>query len=679
MVPTREIYWNIEHHTLLYAFFAIALAIFSYGMYRRARLWFTGQKEDTFSHLSRRLVFTAWTVISHRNILMEVRPGIIHALIFFSFTALFIGTCLVALQLHLGWPILYGDFYLYYSLLLDIFGALFITGILLATIRRYLFEQRFFKNRWDDAIILGLLFSILLTGFLIEGARIAATTPAWGGYSPVGYAFSRILVTIFSEPHSIQNGTQADTLSRMHRILWWLHMTLAMGFIAYIPYSKLLHILTSPLNILLHSTLPKGALKPLAIKEEDIETGALETHVFGVLSPKDFTWKQLLDVDACMRCGRCDSQCPATLAEKPLMPQKIILDIKSQMEEDEDMKERLVGGKISEAEIWACTTCLACVEHCPVYIEHLQKIIDLRRGPGLMEGKYPAEITRTIKNLQSQKNPYGLSNERREDWMQGIDVKRLSDSDNNRPKTLFWVGCAGAFDDRNQRVTRAFAKILKEMGLDFGVLGGEEICCGDPLRRFGNEADFQQLVRQNIKIFEKHNVKEIVTCCPHCFNTLKNEYPQFGGNFFDVLHHTEFISAKSSNQIKDLLNKKAGTNRSGKTVTYHDPCYLGRHNDIYDEPREILKPLPNIGLLKEMERSRDRSFCCGGGGGHMWMEQRVGGKNINEMRTDQALETGAETIVTACPYCLTMLSNGLKARDREDVKVLDIAEVLAGS
>ena len=667
MVPTREIYWNIDHHTLLYAVFAFALAIFSYGIYRRARLWFNGQKEDTFGQISRRLLFTLRNIVSHRGILREIRPGIIHALMFFGFTALFIGTCLVAIQVHLGWPILYGNFYLYYSLSLDVFGALFVVGILLAAVRRYLFEQKFLRNTRDDAVILGLLFSILLTGFMVEGARIAVTSPPWSEYSPVGYIFSKLLVAAVSKSQGTQTCTAA-AISTLHRTIWWIHMTLAMGFIAYIPYSKLLHLFTAPLNIFLHSTRPKGALKPLAL--EDVEAKTLETRVFGVLSPKDFTWKQLLDVDACMRCGRCDSQCPATIAEKPLKPQKIILDIRSQMEDD--MQGRLPGGKISDAEIWACTTCRACVEHCPVNIEHLQKIIDMRRGPGLMEGKYPAEVTRTIKNIQSQKNPYGLGNEQREDWMRGLDIKRLSDGDG---AILFWVGCAGAFDNRNQQTTRAFVRLLKEMEIDFCVLGREEMCCGDPLRRVGNEMDFQPLVKQNIAVFKKYNVKDIVTCCPHCFNTLKNEYPQFGGNF-NVLHHTELIS-KNGNRIKDLLNKKTRANLSDKTITYHDPCYLGRQNDVYEGPRELLRLLPDT-ELREMERSRDRSFCCGGGGGHMWMEQRIG-KNINEMRADQALETGADIIATACPYCLTMLSNGLKARDREDVKVLDIIEVLAGS
>ncbi len=682
MLPTREIYWNVEHHTLLYAVFAVALAVFLYGMYRRVRLWSAGQKEDPFGEFFDRLKFVSWAVIRQRKILRERTPGIIHLFIFYGFAALFIGTCLVALQIHLGWKILYGDFYLYYSLALDVSGLLFMAGVLLAVHRRYLSDEDSLKpeNRREDVVILGLLLVILITGFLVEGARIAATQPAWAGYSPVGYAYSILIMAVFSE------GSETDTLERLrtiHCALWWIHMILAMAFIAYIPYSKLLHIFTAPLNVLLHSTLPDGALRPLDLEnldaKADAETAADETRVFGVLRPEDFTWKQLLDVDACMRCGRCDSKCPATLAEKPLRPQKIILDIRSQMEED--VSGRLPGGKISNEEIWACTTCRACVRHCPVNIEHLQKIIDLRRGPGLMEGKYPAEVIRTMKNISSQKNPYGLGREQREDWMEGLDIKRLpdtnTDNDNKEPVTLFWVGCAGAFDDRNRRVTRAFAKILKKLKTDFYVLGNEEPCCGDPLRRFGDEMGYQQLVKQNIELLKKYKVKDIVTCCPHCFNTLKNEYPQFGGDF-NVQHHVEFI-AEHADLIKDSLNLSLNLNKevvsglAGKTVTYHDPCYLGRHNIIYNEPREILGLVPGI-ETKEMELRMCRSFCCGGGGGHMWMEQKVG-RNINEMRTDQALDTGADVIATACPYCLTMLSNGLKTKNREDVKVMDIAEI----
>lgn len=663
MVPSREVFWNIPHHSLMYALFALCLIFFCYGFYRRLKLWFSGKEEGPISHLSRRLLTTAWVIFSHKNVLMEIRPGIIHASIFFGFVALFIGTCIINLQVHLKWHILYGDFYLYYSLILDIFGALMLLGILLASIMRYFFKHRHIKNIGDDAVILGLLFSIISTGFLIEGSRIAVAEPPWERFSPVGYATATVIKNLLSPEGP--SPTDLKAITRMHALLWWFHLVLAMGFIAYIPYSKLIHIFTGPLNIFLHSARPKGALKPLDL--EDMREETLEGGVFGALSPKDFSWKQLLDGDACTRCGRCDNQCPATLAEKPLKPQKIILDVKAQMEED--MNRRLMGGRINAEEVWACTTCRACEEHCPLFIEHLQKIIDLRRGPGLTEGKYPGEILRTIKNIKAQKNPYGLAKEGREDWMRGLDIKKLSEDP--KANILFWVGCSSAFDDRNQKVVLNFANLLKRMGIDFGVLGREEKCCGDPLRRVGNEMDFQLLARENIETLRKYNTREIVTCCPHCFNTLKNEYPQFGGDF-KVWHHTEFLYRNKA-FVQSLVSEKGNK----KTITYHDPCYLGRHNDIYDVPRHLLGLLPKANL-REMGRSRNRSFCCGGGGGHMWMEQKIG-KNINEMRIDQALETRPDIIATACPFCLTMLTNGLKAKGVEGVEILDIIEILEGT
>ncbi|HHT9140096.1 MAG TPA: (Fe-S)-binding protein [Candidatus Tripitaka californicus] len=663
MTPTREIFWNVVHHQWMYALFALSLVFFLYGLYRRYLLWSKGRPET--GPLTKDLGRALWLIFSHKEILSERWPGVIHGLIFFGFLVLFIGTCLVAVQVHLHWPILYGRFYLYYSLTLDLFGGLMLLGILLASYRRYLTRHVYIKNRVDDAIILGLLFLILVTGFLMEGSRIAVLNPPWETFSPIGYLTAGVLKTLVGE----------SGLRGLHRNLWWFHLCLAMSFIAYIPYSKLLHIFTTPLNLFLRPASPRGALIPI-----DFES-AKGGEVFGAISPKDFTWRQLLDVDACMRCGRCDAYCPATLSQKPLRPQKIILDIRGQMERD--ASSPLMGGgvagprptktKIDPAEVWSCTTCLACQEACPAGIEHLQKIVDLRRGHGLMLGKYPPEIIRTIKNIETSGNPYGFSQEKREDWAEGLGIKVLRNvgARCNVP-LLLWVGCAGAFDERNQRVVRAFAGFLQKAGVDFAILGREERCNGDPLRRVGNEFGFQSLARENIETLKRYNVKEIVTCCPHCLNTLRNEYPQFGGGF-QVWHHTQFMER--------FLPHLVGVRRNVPLLTYHDPCYLGRHNGIYDAPRNLLagatrSVTPPWGF-KEMEKSRDKGFCCGGGGGHMWMELRLG-QNINEMRTEQALDTGANIIATACPFCLTMLTNGVKAKNVDTVEVLDIVEIITG-
>lgn len=662
MTPTREIFWNIEHHRWMYVLFALSFSIFIYGLYRRYLLWSKGRTEP--APLTKGLCQTLWLIFSHKEIFSQIWPGVIHAFIFFGFLVLFIGTCLVALQVHLHWPILYGEFYLYYSLTLDLFGALMLLGVLLAGYRRYLTEHLYFENRLDDAIILGLLFFIIVTGFLIEGSRIAVLNPPWETFSPIGYLTGRALENLLRE----------STLKNLHSNLWWFHLCMALFFIAYIPYCKLLHIFIAPLNLFLRLATPRGALSPIDFEK------AKGGEVFGAISPKDFTWKQLLDVDACMRCGRCDAACPATLSQKPLRPQKIILDIQWQMERDSSRP--LMGERIDPLEVWSCTTCLACQEACPVAIEHLPKIIDLRRGHGLMLGKYTPEIIRAIKNIETTKNPYGLSQEGREDWAEGLGIKVLhQELVGARPNVplLFWVGCAGAFDIRIQNVIRSFARVLQGSGMDFAILGREEKCNGDPLRRVGNEFEFQRLARENIETLKRYNIKEIVTCCPHCFNTLKNEYPQFGGDF-QVWHHTQYIeqllprmALQVDNPPESPFNKGGQRGITGEIVTYHDPCYLGRHNEIYDTPRTILKTL---GLkLNEMERSRDKGFCCGGGGGHMWMELRLG-RNINEMRTEQALNTRANLIATACPFCLTMLANGLKTKNIDAVKVLDIAEMI---
>jgi Fe-S oxidoreductase/nitrate reductase gamma subunit len=661
MAPTREIFWNIAHHGWMYVLFALSFSLFLYGLYCRYLLWSKGRPEP--GPLTKDVGRTLWLIFSHKEILRQRGPGVIHGLIFFGFLVLFIGTCLVALQVHLHWPILYGGFYLYYSLTLDLFGTLMLLGVLLALYRRYLTRHAYIENRPEDALILGLLFLILVTGFLIEGTRIAVLDPPWETFSPVGYLTGRALGALLGE----------STLRGIHSNLWWFHLCMALFFIAYIPYCKLLHLLTGPLNLFLYPTSPRGALSTIDFEQALGEAGA----VFGAIGPKDFTWKQLLDVDACMRCGRCDAECPATLSQKPLRPQKVILDIKWQMEREASAP--LMGGKIDPAEVWSCTTCLACQEACPAGIGHLQKIVDLRRGHGLMLGKYPPEIIRAIKNIETTSNPYGLSQEGREDWAEGLGIKVLrhgpvgvSASGGHVP-LLFWVGCAGAFDPRIQRVVRHFAGLLQKAGVAFALLGREEGCTGDPLRRVGNEFGFQRLARENIETLKRYNVQEIVTCCPHCLNTLKNEYPQFGGDF-QVWHHTQYIEQFLPHLAVGAPGRSPLHQGKG-IITYHDPCYLGRHNGIYDSPRGILKsPGPE---LREMERSRDRGFCCGGGGGHMWMELKLG-RNINEMRTKQAIDTGAGIIATACPFCLTMLTNGLKAMDMDRVKVLDVAELIEG-
>jgi len=417
------------------------------------------------------------------------------------------------------------------------------------------------------------------------------------------------------------------------------------------------------MNVFLRNLEPRGALAPI-----DLE----KAESFGAAKIEDFTWKQLLDLDACTRCGRCQDSCPAHLSGKPLSPKKVVQDLKGawlERAKGVESQRQMIGGVVLEDEIWNCTTCYACHEACPVAIEPMTKIIEMRRNLVLEKASIPETGEGALKSLEARGHPWRGTTLTRTDWMKGLEVKTLVDDKNI--DVLFWVGCTSALEERSTKVAQSIARVLKLGGVNFGILGAEEACCGDPARRLGNEYLFQTLAQANIELFKNYGIKKIVTGCPHCFNTLKYEYPQFGGNF-EVVHHSQFI---------------AGLVRSGKlkasvsipdVVTYHDSCYLGRYNDIYDSPRQVLK---GLGVkLKEMPRNRERGFCCGAGGGHLWLEEQKKGERINHMRTEQALATGAKVIATACPYCLQMFEDGIKAKaSEESVKVRDIAEIVAES
>jgi Fe-S oxidoreductase len=447
-------------------------------------------------------------------------------------------------------------------------------------------------------------------------------------------------------------------------------MFLALGLIALLGYTKLLHIITSGANQYFRSFAPKGELKPIP----DIEN----TETFGVGKIEEFTWKQLLDGEACTRCGRCQERCPAYLSEKPLNPKKLTLDLKEHLYEmkpyllsnSKSEKERkpLIGGAILEDEIWSCTTCRACMEECPVFIEHIDKIVEMRRNLVLMQSIFPNEVKLVFKNMETNYNPWGIGFSQRADWAKEQNVKIRAEE---KGEYLFWVGCSGSFDDRNKKVSKAIVKILQAAKVDFAILGEEETCCGDSARRIGNEYLAQILMQGNIEIFKNYEVKKIITMCPHCYNTFKNEYHQFNGNY-EVYHHTEFIF----NLIK--TGKLSLKNGQSLNLTYHDSCYLGRYNNIYSEPREVLKSLGKI-EFKELDWKKERSFCCGAGGGRMWMEESLG-KRINQMRVEQIVEKNVNTVATACPYCLTMLEDGVKEKGQtEKISVFDLAELVEKS
>jgi Fe-S oxidoreductase len=446
-----------------------------------------------------------------------------------------------------------------------------------------------------------------------------------------------------------------------------------LGFLNYLPNSKHLHVLTSIPNVFLASLKPRGALSKLNLEDEN-------TQKFGADDVVDLTWKQLLDGYTCTDCGRCTASCLANFTGKTLSPRKIIMNIRQRTgeiapvilagspgSENEQLAHRLLDNYVSEEELWACTTCQACMQECPVMIEHVPVIMDMRRFLVLNESRFPAELTNTFKNLESNFTPWPFSSESRADWARGLDVPILGQGAGG-VDVLYWVGCAGSFDKRYEKVSRAMVKLLNAAGIKFAILGTEEKCTGDAARRAGNEYLAQLLMTENVETLNKYSFRKILTTCPHCFNTLKNEYPQFGGNY-EVVHHTEFLQGLVNEGRLNVARE------SRQRTTFHDSCYLGRYNAIYDAPRMVLK---SAGAdLVEMGRSRDKGFCCGAGGARMFMEEKVG-KRVNVERTEEALRLRPQTIATSCPFCMTMLSDGLKAKDAEDVaKVLDIAEILA--
>jgi Fe-S oxidoreductase/nitrate reductase gamma subunit len=667
---TREIFWNVGSWVRwpAYALGLIAVLIFAFGLRKLIRHWRAGKPESRLDSLPDRIRSLLSFGFFHRRLLREPGPGVSHLMLFWGFIFLFIGTCLVLIQEDITVPLfdvvfLKGTFYLVFSFILDFFGLAAIVGVILFAVRRYVLKPDRLDSKPEDLIALVLFMLILITGFLNEGIRIAVTRPDFERYSFMGWWISGF----FHSPAASE-----ASLRSLHAIFWWVHMLLAFTFIGLLTYSKFLHIVTSAANLFFRSFGARGEVKPI----EDIE----EQEIFGVERFSGFTWKQLLDLDACTRCGRCQDNCPAFISEKPLSPKKVIQDLRAEMHltgfDDEqsagtgDGAERevtpLAGTTVTEDELWACTTCGACHEACPVFIEVIDKVVDLRRYLVLMESRFPQEVTLFFRNMETNFNPWGLSPDSRADWVQDLPVEILAEK--RDAEYLLWVGCSGSFDDRNIKVTRSLASLLNKAGISYAILGREEMCCGETARRMGNEYLAQILMQQNMELFSGYGVKKIITPCPHCFNSFKNEYHQFEGSF-EVYHHAEFL-----HQLAGSGRLNCSNSLDMKAV-YHDSCYLGRHNNIYDPPRELLA-LSGVAGSTEMKRNRDFSFCCGAGGGRMWMEETIGTK-INHVRVEEAIATDASVITTACPYCLIMMWDGVKDKGLEDrLQVLDLAEIV---
>ena len=669
---SRESYWNVHYGKLVYALLAVLVIVLAYGFYQRVRLWWLGKGFDFLDDLPTRLRNAVVLGVMQLRVPRDLYAGIMHYCIFVSIVGLAIVTAQVFIQDDFGVEFLDGPYYLAFSLYGDIFGFLGLIGVGMALYRRYIshYPRLSWDLRLEDHLIIAGLGLILVTGFLVEGLRIAADEievhPGWSAWSPGGWAVAKVFLGL---------GAAESLLRYLHHGFWWLHMPLSMGWLGLIAFTKLRHILFGPVNAFLRTTGSPAKLAPIA----DFE--ALER--FGAGRIDDFTRKQLFELDACLRCGRCTDSCPAYIAGQPLSPMAIIQDLRTHLTEEGpalwasrsgdgaayEPSRALVGEVIKDESLWACRTCGACVQECPVLIHHVPTIVDMRRFLVMNEARMPETAAATLMNMQQRGHPLRGTVLTRSSWMEGLDVPLFS----GEQEYLLWVGCTGALSERNVPITQALARLLMQAGVSFGVLGEEEPCCGDPARRLGDEYSFQTMAQQSVEILKSKGVQKIITACPHGFHILKNEYPQFDGHF-QVFHHTQILDRLVA---EGRLRPKAEVKQR---VVFHDSCYLGRQNDIYEQPRSILRCLPNLELV-EMPRNRDRQYCCGAGGGNMWLEEPVG-RRVNHVRSEEAMTTGARVVATACPFCVQMFEDGIPAVEPDEekrMKTMDIVELLQAS
>jgi Fe-S oxidoreductase len=675
---------------------AIGLGVTVFGLALVARRgWYlfrlvaTGEPAPgRMRHVGAQLKAELLDVFGQRKLLRRPLPGVAHFFIFWGFIVLLL-TIIEA----------YGDlfsatFAISHSPALGFIEDLFAVGVLFSlvtfTVIRIVLsperedrKSRFYGSHTSAAwVVLSLIFGVIATLLLYRGAQVNT------GHFPYGKSWwpfaSRTVGAALAGAGRPANLHIETTFLLGQLVVIW-------GFFMFVLYSKHMHIFVSEPNVLF-SRRPK-ALGPLATTPDLDPEKMTEDTVFGTGQIAHLTWKQRLDLISCTECGRCQDQCPAWATDKPLSPKLVIMDLRDQLfeagpdllakaaskpvKDDSVMDKPLVPDVIADDVLWSCTTCGACVEQCPVDIEHVDTIVDMRRYEVLMEARFPTEAGTMLRNIENQGDPWGLGAARRLDWTQGLDfeVPVVSGTIPEEVEYLFWVGCAGALDERARRTTQTIARLLHQAGVAFAVLGPGESCTGDPARRLGNEYLYQTQAQTNIETLKSAQVKKVIASCPHCFNSLSREYPALGGDF-EVLHHTQLLERLLAD------GHLRPETRVDRKITYHDPCYLGRHNDVYDEPRGVLAHVPGVEVT-EMHRHRRTGFCCGAGGARMWLEERIGTR-INVNRTDEALATGADVISTACPYCLIMLDDATKGRQAEgsaaeSVRVLDVAQVLEQS
>ncbi|MDD4802669.1 MAG: heterodisulfide reductase-related iron-sulfur binding cluster [Syntrophomonas sp.] len=691
-VPMRQVGANIPYEWLIYLFMFIPIGIFLFGLWKKIEVWMLAKgKISRNDKMSDRIKSFIVNTFGQARVIKKPLAGWMHFFLFWGFFILAMAAGVDAAHYWIHWPPIEGFTYIAFSWFVDVTGFLALIGIIVLAFIRYMQKpDRLNDSKSSDGWVLLLVFVILFTGFVIEGARIAAQiaqTPYLEQvpYEKLASPFGWIFASLFA-------GSSVDTMLMWHRFLWWFHMAIAFLFIAMVPFTKLWHIFAGMIQYFTRDLGPSA--NRMVYNIEEAET-------FGVENIEEFTWKDVMDLDACIRCGRCQENCPAYNTGKHLNPKltliqsmKLHLDAKAPYliankdnaehevemamtdaasQDVNPMEQSLIYDVVTSEVIWDCTNCRACMEHCPMYIEHIPKIVELRRNLVMWQGDMPGEAQAAFTNMERNYNPWGVGWAGRAGWLdeRGIrDIVNLIPEDGKEFEYLLYAGCAVSFDDRYKRVGEALVRILNQAGVSFGYLGKEEYCCGDSARRLGNEYLYQTLANQNLESFNNYGVKKIIVVCPHGYNTLKNEYPQMGGNY-EVYHYTEIIAKLVAE------GKIKASNSLGAKVSYHDSCFLGRHNGIYDQPRAVIKAAG--GNIAEIEKSKNFGFCCGAGGGRMWLEEDAveGYKRINDTRTDQLLATNPEMIVTNCPFCLTMISDGVKGSDPDStIKVMDVAEVM---
>ena len=647
-------------HIIFTPLLIASLTLFAWSCYRRLGLVTLGTDDDRFSNTGARIAAALHNAFAQKRVLNR-RFGINHAVIFWAFLILAVanGEFLLhgifpGISLSLLPPAMYGAS----ALVFDLVSFLALSAIAVAVVRRIVAPPYDGARTGEAFAILGMIALLMLAFFGMHGAEIAQGTESTASYMPV----SRTVAALFSP-------FDTATLHLIALICWWLHAAVLLAFMNYLPYSKHMHILTAIPNCFFHN-LERSNTQP----REEFTAG----NRFGAGSVEEFTWKDLLDSFSCTECGRCQNACPAAATGKPLNPRLVVHAIKANLLANARLLKSGEAAEVplihdtderasSAASLWSCTTCGACMEACPVLIEQMPKIIKMRRHLVEMEARFPVELLSLFENIEGRSNPWGIAPTERSKWSAQREVRPF---EAGKTEYLFYVGCAGAFDSRSKQVTVALAAILDAAGVSWGVLGRDEKCCGDSLRRLGNEFAFDRLARENVQMFQERGVTKVITHCPHCFTTLANDYRQYGLEL-EVIHHSELINRL----MQEGRLKLDGTARDFGTILFHDSCYLGRHNDIYQAPRDVITAATGQ-APQEFERSRNNSFCCGAGGGLMWLEEHTGTR-INRERAAEALRTKPDTICVSCPYCMTMFGDALKDEGAGNVMVKDIAEVVA--